>query len=340
MDILSGDGMFVGGWKDGKGNAALDVVSIGKPSEKTLKLAQDAEQIAVYDVKTAREIAVGKVENGVYTKLDEAANIFAQHQGEVQRATGKGGGRGAQKISGNRSRSEIVIEPTGTNPISIYRQKGIAKSLTDAERKSFLKQRNRTMDSAEDFQSSSQKVLTKSKPESHSTIDIKSDGRMIEKAYDDYGEKGRINFDRVRDGIRRSIIESDPVKLRQIVESIDNEFQTMKVVNRFKTPTDGYRDIQINVRMKNGSIGEFQIQVPEIAKAKESLHVLYERQRQLDGIANKRKLTTNEKKERNLLKNTMQEKYVKAWESYLQRTKASDKAFKNLVKEVDFFPPD
>lgn len=69
-----------GTWID-NGNVYLDVSRVGDASAKTISDAQDAKQLAVYDLEKRNEIPTGQIDkNGVYSKNDEASNIHNQYR--------------------------------------------------------------------------------------------------------------------------------------------------------------------------------------------------------------------------------------------------------------------
>jgi len=66
-----------------------------------------------------------------------------------------------------------------------------------------------------------------------------------------------------------------------------------KPTDRFAKPTSaGYRDVKLNVRYPNGHIGELQIHVKPILKAKEQAHKDYEVVRSIEAKAAKEKRDT------------------------------------------------
>ena len=79
LELLKQNGNHIGGWRD-KRKAYLDVSRVGKPSAKTLDAAQKASQLGVFDLKNFSDITVGKMENGVYTKMDKATSLFGKYQ--------------------------------------------------------------------------------------------------------------------------------------------------------------------------------------------------------------------------------------------------------------------
>lgn len=97
VELLNHDDNYIGIWRDGR-KAYLDVSRVGEPSAKTLDAAQRANQLGVYDLRTFSTIITGKIENGVYNKVDEATNLFNKYQRENPEAINEGSNAGISKI--------------------------------------------------------------------------------------------------------------------------------------------------------------------------------------------------------------------------------------------------
>ena len=103
-DLLSQDGNHIGGWVDG-GRVYLDVSKVGEPTPETIAKAQEAKQLGVYDLEHGKTITTGQLaENGKgeYTPIDEANNVYDQHQREISGANKEGGTGGSEKIQSNQ----------------------------------------------------------------------------------------------------------------------------------------------------------------------------------------------------------------------------------------------
>lgn len=94
---LSKRGNHIGIWED-DGNIYLDVSRVGKADPATLAEAQKAQQLAVFDLETFQEVPLGKMENGVYTPLDETTNIYNQYRGQVSGANASGSVSGPPEV--------------------------------------------------------------------------------------------------------------------------------------------------------------------------------------------------------------------------------------------------
>lgn len=98
-DLLTQPGNHIGGWES-DGKVYLDISRVGEPSAKTLDEAQKASQLAAFDLSNFKEIPLGKIENGVYTALDEASAIHDSHSRENSAANSEGGDGGIPEGAG------------------------------------------------------------------------------------------------------------------------------------------------------------------------------------------------------------------------------------------------
>jgi len=126
-DLLSQPGNHLGGWVE-NGRTYLDVSCVGEPSAKTLDAAQKASQLGVFDLRTFCTITTGTIENGVYTRTDEATSLFDKYQRENSPAINAGSNAGIPKISSSESAG------TGTAYISRF-GKGIVFTCREAFQK-------------------------------------------------------------------------------------------------------------------------------------------------------------------------------------------------------------
>lgn len=86
--------------------------------------------------------------------------------------------------------------------------------------------------------------------------------------------------------------------------------------DRFSNPTDaGYRDLMLKVEYPNGHIGEIQVQIKGMLKAKEQAHPLYEKVRTIEGKlkTENRSMTDEERKTFDSANAQMREIYGAAW---------------------------
>lgn len=97
---LQKPGSHIGIWES-DGKTFLDVSRIGPPTIDTIAQAQNASQLAVFDLKKGQEVPIGSLTNGVYTKLDEASRIHDQYVRQNRVAGKKGGGAGSVEVPGS-----------------------------------------------------------------------------------------------------------------------------------------------------------------------------------------------------------------------------------------------
>lgn len=91
---------------------------------------------------------------------------------------------------------------------------------------------------------------------------------------------GDVNL--IRDMLRATIVVQKLSDVQGAIEQVQQNFEIVRVKNRFETPTEsGYRDVLINVRMPDGTVGEIQINLPQMLAAKSEGHKLYEMARVL-----------------------------------------------------------
>ena len=69
-------------------------------------------------------------------------------------------------------------------------------------------------------------------------------------------------------------------------QKIDESIEIIRVKNKFKKPDNGYRDLNMNVKLSNGHVAEIQIHILGIfeAKMENGLHELYEVMRGLHAV--------------------------------------------------------
>lgn len=97
--------------------------------------------------------------------------------------------------------------------------------------------------------------------------------RMIEKAVLDYDG----DLSQVKDAVRAAVAVDSPADVPRVAAAIRSQFKVVREKNRFDQPINGgYRDMLFNVRLKGGLVGEVQVHVKPLLKAKETMgHKLY-----------------------------------------------------------------
>lgn len=113
------------------------------------------------------------------------------------------------------------------------------------------------------------------------TAPVKGAKRAIEKLYLDELESGLQAWpESIGDLVRASIVVKNEADVAAAIKAVRENLDVIRVKDRFNNPLPtGYRDVLINVRLPNGMKAELQIHVPEMLKAKELGHLLYEVQR-------------------------------------------------------------
>ena len=97
--------------------------------------------------------------------------------------------------------------------------------------------------------------------------------RLIEKAALDYGG----DLTQVKDPVRAAIAVDSPDDVPRVRDAVRKHFDVVREKDRFAQPVNGgYRDLLFNVKLRNGVIGEVQVHVKPLLKAKETRgHQLY-----------------------------------------------------------------
>lgn len=106
---------------------------------------------------------------------------------------------------------------------------------------------------------------------------IKSADRVAEKAITDYGG----DLKRVKDAVRGTLEVENPRDLQATINKIANRFKITNIKDGYANNMPGYKDVKVNVRLRNGNQAEILIATPEMLEAKNELggHELYEQAR-------------------------------------------------------------
>jgi ppGpp synthetase/RelA/SpoT-type nucleotidyltranferase len=121
------------------------------------------------------------------------------------------------------------------------------------------------------------------------TAGVKAEKRTIEKLHQEEEITGReATPDDIKDLVRGSIVVQSEEDIPSAIQEVRDRFNVIRVKDRFSEPlASGYRDVLINVRLPNGSVGEVQIHIPAMLAAKELGHLLYQVERALPPGAEK-----------------------------------------------------
>ena len=114
----------------------------------------------------------------------------------------------------------------------------------------------------------------------------------IKRAAEKLAVEEKFNVDNIKDLLRSTIVVDSYQDAPAVVDEIRKEFEVLRVKNRTDIEMagddvdnkgflpSGYGDVLVNVRMPNGTVGEIQVNVPEMLAAKgEEGHTLYEIER-------------------------------------------------------------
>lgn len=144
---------------------------------------------------------------------------------------------------------------------------------------------------------------------------MKKRARVDEKAKSDYGG----DYGQVRDIVRASVAVDSMDQLDEVMKKLKESGLKLakKPTDRFAKPTEaGYRDLMMNVVYPNGHIGELQLHLKGVLKAKDAGHKYYEEVRTIEGKAKREGRTTmtdDELKTVNEANAKMKKLYDDAW---------------------------
>lgn len=146
------------------------------------------------------------------------------------------------------------------------------------------------------------------------TAPLKGIDRAAAKAQHDYGGDAT----QIKDLVRGTILVDEPSAAQAAVDLIGKQFEIVgKPRNLFDPsiePVDGYRDAKFNVRV-GGHVAEIQVNMPEMAAAKEAVHVQYEERSKIERESAGRQRTAEENAKIDELNRQMRAVYNAAWES-------------------------
>lgn len=152
--------------------------------------------------------------------------------------------------------------------------------------------------------------ISKQLPGSKSSIaPLKGRERAKEKSTTDYGgdTAGLVDI------ARGSIVCASAQQVIDAWELVNSTFTVVRVKNRFANPSDGYRDLMINVELSNNHVAELQLHLAAIIKAKEAGHKFYETARTIEAKPETER-SEQEKKDLAEAKEAMKQLYDAAWE--------------------------
>ena len=166
------------------------------------------------------------------------------------------------------------------------------------------------------------------------TTPMKSEARAREKVESDY--KG--DWSRLLDVVRATIAVRTLGDVDRIVQGLRvSGMRLVRVKNRFEKPDrHGYRDLHLNVAYSNGHIGEIQIHVIPMLKAREKMYENYKNFRGVGATVKnegRTEYTPEEKQKVDTASAAMIEEYGKAWAKANGVVKTSMRRMAKLTDE-------
>jgi Region found in RelA / SpoT proteins len=143
---------------------------------------------------------------------------------------------------------------------------------------------------------------------------LKAKERAIEKVDGEY--KGKAEY--LLDIAGSKVVYETTADLYRSLEKFANKFEIVRFKDRIIKPLEnGYRDILMNIKMKNGHIVEFRLHLKAMDEAAQAGHDLYKQRRTLEILAKKRDLTKDEAKKMYFFIKKESELYLNAWEKII-----------------------
>jgi hypothetical protein len=251
--------------------------------------------------------------------MKDAEVRYARNNGDVQvLSKSDSAGYHATPKSGEAvaNTDRIVLHNSSSNKLT-KRQYTMAHGLSHDEKVAYIDHKMQTSESFGSFKRLYEKVADGlSLGKSQFLPARKADARAIEKAVDDYGK----DFTKIKDMNRGAFVTSDPETVKNLIERIHEKADVVAVKNRISNPALGYRDVLVNVRMRNGTTAEMQILFPEMQAAKAALHPQYETVRAIDGrLKTGEKISAESMKAYKEAQTKMQAGYEAAWAKILKK---------------------
>lgn len=168
---------------------------------------------------------------------------------------------------------------------------------------------------------------------------MKDKERSKEKVDADYGG----DWSKLGDIVRASVAVDSMDQITDVMKKLRASGLKLarKPKDRFAKPTEaGYRDVIMNVEYPNGHVGELQLHLKGILKAKEAGHKLYEEVRTIEGNAKKEgraELTDKELGSINEANRKMQDQYQQAWDKATGAHKTKNAAMPRSAAETKYF---
>lgn len=162
---------------------------------------------------------------------------------------------------------------------------------------------------------------------------MKKRDRSQEKVEADYGG----DWSRLGDVVRASVAVDSFDDLEGVMAQLKKSGLKLarQPKNRFENPTEaGYRDMSLAVEYPNGHVGELQLHLKPILKAKDEGHKFYEEVRSIEAQAKKEgreDMTPEEKKAVDEANRQMRELYDQAWKKATGESRAKEASGRVIV---------
>jgi hypothetical protein len=165
---------------------------------------------------------------------------------------------------------------------------------------------------------------------------MKKQERSKEKVEADFGG----DWSRLGDIVRSSVAVDSFDQVEDVLAKLKKSGLKLarQPKDRFEKPTDaGYRDVMINVEYPNGHVGELQIHLKGVLKAKDAGHKFYDEVRTIEGKAKKEGRETLTDEEAKVVKEAndkMKALYDEAWGKATGGGGKTKNAFVTFVKKA------
>lgn len=167
---------------------------------------------------------------------------------------------------------------------------------------------------------------------------MKSQERSKEKVEADFGG----DWSRLTDAVRASVAVDSFDQLDEVVKKLKKAGLKLarKPKDRFANPTEaGYRDMLLNVKYPNGHVGELQLHLKPVLKAKDQGHKFYEEVRSIEAKASKegrKEMTADELRIVNEANKKSRDLYAKAW-AEATKVKAGKTAMEREAAKTKYY---
>lgn len=276
---LQQEGMHIGGWfNEDDGNWYLDISKVGGYNKNVIQEAQNAEQLAVFDLKTFKEIKTGDIVNGQYKKSGTAEAIFSQafegrDESSVQRETKETNASTNKELAENYNPSQPRDDSGrwsgggGSGASSASSAKGgdtvpVAQGRSEKDVRADAEFMVEAMKPDDEYLASKIGAIGSDLGLTAKKGPLKEVDRITQKAIE---EEGGDVFG-MKDVVRATVIVNNYSEMQNVVSRIGQDFEIVRVK---ELSAGGYRDVKVNIALPNsGFAGEVIVIAPEFYNAK------------------------------------------------------------------------